>query len=55
MPPKKAEENKIPADPGHFIRSEIEATNFKKSNLASKIAAKNIVNKCKKIVKEAPL
>ena len=27
---KKTEENKIPADAGHFIRSEIEATDLKK-------------------------
>ena len=49
VPPKKAEENKISADAGHFIRSEIEATNLKKSNIASKITAKNIVNKCRKM------
>lgn len=54
VPPKKAEENKIPADPSHFIRSEIEASNFKKSNLASKITAKNIVNKCKKLSRKHP-
>ena len=29
LPPKKTE-NKIPADAGHFIRSETEATNLKK-------------------------
>ena len=45
VPPKKTEENKIPTDAGHYIRSEIDATDLKKSNLASKITAKNIVNK----------
>ena len=30
VPPKKTEENNIPADAGHFIRSEIEITELKK-------------------------
>ena len=54
LPPKKAEENKIPSNAGHFIRSEIDATDLKKSNLASKITAKNIVNKCRKMGTKRP-
>ena len=54
MPPKKTEENKIPADAGHFIRSEIEVTNLKKSDLATKITAKNIVNKDRKTERKRP-
>ena len=48
MSTKKAGENKIPADAGHFIRSEIEATDLNKSDLTTKKKkkeAKNIVNK----------
>ena len=29
VPPKKKTENKIPGDVGHFIRTEIENTDFK--------------------------
>ena len=36
IPPKKEKINSIPADAGHFIRSEIDSTDFKKENLASK-------------------
>ena len=36
IPPKKEKTNSIPADAGHFIRSEIDSTDFKKENLASK-------------------
>ena len=36
VPPKKVEINKIPGDAGHFIR-EIDSTDFKKENLATKI------------------
>ena len=54
MPPKKTEENKIPADPGHFIRSDIEATNLKKSDLPTKITAKNVVNKYRKMERKGP-
>ena len=54
MPPKKAEENKAPADAGHFIRSEIEATDLKKSDLATKITAKIIVNKYRKTARKRP-
>ena len=54
MPPKKAEENKAPADAGHFIRSEIEATDLKKSDLATKITAKIIVNKYRQTARKRP-
>ena len=54
MPPKKTEENKIPSDAGHYIRSEIDATDFEKSNLVSKITAKNIVNKYRKMARKQP-
>ena len=54
FPPKKTEENKVPADGGHFIRSEIEATGLKKSDLARKITAKNIVNKYRKMARKRP-
>ena len=37
VPPKKETTNKIPADAGHFIRTEIDLTDFKKENLASKV------------------
>ena len=37
VPPKKEETNEIPGDAGHFIRIEIESTDFKKENLESKI------------------
>ena len=35
--PKDVRQNEIPHDAGHFIRTEIESTDFKKSNLASKM------------------
>ena len=37
VPPKKEETNEIPGDAGHFIRTEIDSTDFKKENLASKV------------------
>ena len=36
VPPKKKTENKIPGDAGHFIRTEIENTDFKNENLVTK-------------------
>ena len=35
--PKKEATNKIPDDVGHFIRTKIDSTDFKKKNLTSKI------------------
>lgn len=40
-PSKKVESNKISGDSGHFIRAEIENTDFKKENLSSKIRTKS--------------
>ena len=37
VPPKKETTNKIPDDAGHFTRTEIDSTDFKKENLTSKI------------------
>ena len=37
LPLKKETTNKIPDDAGHFIRTEIDSTNFKKESLTSKI------------------
>ena len=52
--PKKTEENKILLDAGHYIRSKIDATDLKKLNLPSKITAKNIVNKYRKMARKRP-
>ena len=48
IPPKKTNDINIPADTGHFIRSEIDSTDLKKSNLATKITVKKIVGKYRK-------
>ena len=45
---KKTPQNNIPADAGHFIWSEIDSTDLKKSNLATKITAKMIIDKYRK-------
>ena len=37
VPPKKEDKNNIPGDAGHFVRTEIDSTDFKKENLASKV------------------
>ena len=50
VPPKKVEINKIPGDAAHFIRTEIDSTDFKKENLATKIRRnKNIRKPYKKM------
>ena len=54
VPPKKAEENKILSDAVHYIRSEIDSTDLKKSSLTSKITAKNVVNKYRKMARKRP-
>ena len=41
-------QNDIPFNAGHFIQAEIDSTDFKKSNLASKITAKKIADKYRK-------
>ena len=55
VPPKKEEANEIPGDAGHFIRTEIDLTNFKKENLASKVRKTKKLKKkhkmCQKILK----
>lgn len=48
VPPKKTEQNKISADAGHQIRSEIENVDLKKTDLASKIIAKKNNKKIQK-------
>ena len=45
VPPKKEDSNKISGDAGHFIRTEIENTDFKSENLASKEIRKKSVRK----------
>ena len=52
IPPKKTNDINIPADTGHFIRSEIDSTDLKKSNLAAKIKAKKIVDKYRKAARK---
>ena len=52
--PRKTEENKILSDAGHYIRSKIDATDLKKMNLPSKITAKNILNKYRKMARKRP-
>ena len=42
IPPKKEETNNIPPDAGHFLRTEIDSTDFKKENLASKARKEKI-------------
>ena len=34
---KKEDKNNIPGDAGHFVRTEIDSTDFKKENLTSKV------------------
>ena len=48
VPPKETPQNNIPADDGHFIQSEIDSTNLKKSDLATKLTAKKIVDRYRK-------
>ena len=31
------QKNNIPADPGHFLRTEVDSTDFKNQNLTTKI------------------
>ena len=51
VPPKKVEINKIPGDAAHFVRTEIDSTDFKKENLATKIRRnKNIKKPYRKMV-----
>ena len=52
VPPKKPNDINIPADTSHFIRSEIDSTDLKKSNLATKITVKKIVDKYRKAARK---
>ena len=36
VPPKTIEKNNIPTDSAHFVRFEIDSTDFKKENLVTK-------------------
>ena len=45
VPPKKEDSNQRPGDAGHFIRTEIDNTDFKNENLASKDIRKKGVRK----------
>ena len=40
IPPKKETSNNIPADAAHYIRTEINSTDFKKENLTTKVKKK---------------
>ena len=53
-PPKKKEENEIPFDGGHYIRSEIDNVDLKKSNLARNVTAKNITKEYRNIARKTP-
>ena len=44
IPPKKETRNNIPSDAGHFLRTEIDLTEFKKENLAFKSIKKKVEN-----------
>ena len=48
IPPKKIDQNKIDKDAGHFIRTEIDSTDFRKENLASKSKKSKNSKKSKK-------
>ena len=54
VPPKETFQNNIPADAGHFIRSEIDSTDLKKSNFVTKITTKKIVDKYRKQARKKP-
>ena len=54
VPPKETFQNNIPADAGHFIRSEIDSTDLKKSNLVTKITTKKIADKCRPQARKKP-
>ena len=41
IPPKKEDKNNIPGDAGYFLRAEIDSTDFKKENRASKQTRKS--------------
>ena len=49
--PKMRQKNDIPADAGHFLRAEIDSTDFKNENSTTKGRQKNHITKKKKIPK----
>ena len=53
-PPKKTTQNNIPANAGHFIQSERNSRDLKKTNLAKKKTAKRIVDKYRKQARKRP-
>ena len=65
IPPKREPANNIPEDAAHFIKTEIDSTDFKKENLASKVKKKKKKKKpenrtfqlkkmiCQKILKQS--
>lgn len=52
--PKKPDENKPSTDTGHYIRSETDNFDLKKSDLATKITAKNIIEKYRNLDRKKP-
>ena len=48
VPPKMRQKNDIPADAGHFLRAEIDSTDFKNENSTTKGRQKNHITKKKK-------
>ena len=44
IPPKKETTNNIPADAVHFLRTEIDSTDFKNENLTTKIRRNKSTN-----------
>ena len=51
VPPKKEDKNNIPGDARHFVRTEIDSTDFKKENLASKTRKSKKNNNNKEMVR----
>ena len=49
--PKMRQKNNIPADAGHFLRPEIDSTDFKNEKSTTKGRQKNHITKKKKIPK----
>ena len=46
------QKNNNPADPGYFLTTEIDSTDFKNENSTTKIRQKNLIFKKKKIPKD---
>ena len=52
VPHKKTDGNKASTYTGHYIKSEIDNVNLKKSDLATKITAKNILKKYRNLARK---